>query len=117
VKSMRQGAALSLVADGALVLAGCGSDNGNGTTMAKCSGSNVNYGGGGSGQGVAQFQQGGIDFVGSDFPLASGDEQSKADARCKRGPAIDIPMVPGPIAVGYNVPGVSTLNLSASTMA
>jgi phosphate transport system substrate-binding protein len=85
--------------------------------LAACSGANINYGGGGSGQGVQQFQQGTIDFAGSDFPLADGAEHQKADARCKTGPAIDIPMVPGPIAVGYNVPGVTSLNLSASTLA
>jgi phosphate transport system substrate-binding protein len=84
----------------------------------KCSGANVNYGGGGSGAGVQQFQSGTIDFAGSDFPLADGDEHTKADARCKTGPAIDLPMVPGPIAIGYNLPGVTQpLNLSASTLA
>ncbi|NMH96397.1 phosphate ABC transporter substrate-binding protein PstS [Pseudonocardia sp. K10HN5] len=85
--------------------------------LSTCSGSNINYGGGGSGAGVQQFQQGTIDFAGSDFPLAEGSEQQAADARCKSGPAINLPMVPGPIAVGYNVPGVPTLNLSAATIA
>jgi phosphate transport system substrate-binding protein len=82
-----------------------------------CSRANINYGGGGSGQGVAQFGQATIDFAGSDFPLAAGEEQQKADGRCKAGRAIDLPMVPGPIAIGYHVPGVPTLNLSASTLA
>jgi phosphate transport system substrate-binding protein len=82
----------------------------------KCSGATVNYQGGGSGKGVQQFQQGTIDFAGSDFPLSSS-EQPAADARCKSGSAINLPMVPGPIAVGYNVPGVTqALNLSASTL-
>ena len=85
--------------------------------LGACSGANINYGGGGSGQGVQQFQQGTIDFAGSDFPLAPGDEQQKADARCKTGPAINIPMVPGPIAVGYNVPGVTSLSLSSGALA
>jgi phosphate transport system substrate-binding protein len=84
----------------------------------KCSGANINYGGGGSGQGVQQFIDGKIDFAGSDFPLAEGKEQQAADARCKSGPAINIPMVGGPIAIGYNVPGVTTnLNLSAANLA
>ncbi len=82
-----------------------------------CPGATINYGGGGSGQGVSQFQQGVVDFAGSDFPLNPGTEQSKADARCKDGPAVNLPMVPGPIAVGYNLPGVTSLNLSASTLA
>lgn len=85
--------------------------------LAQCNGANINYGGGGSGQGVQQFQQGTVDFAGSDFPLASGQEQSAANDRCKAGPAVNVPMVPGPIAIGYNVPGTSTLNLSASTLA
>jgi phosphate transport system substrate-binding protein len=83
----------------------------------ECSGANVNYGGGGSGQGVQQFIDAKIDFAGSDFPLAEGKEQA-ADARCGRGPAINIPMVGGSIAIGYNVPGVTkNLNLSVSNLA
>ena len=86
--------------------------------ISKCSGANINYSGGGSGQGVQQFTDAKIDFAGSDFPLAEGKEQQAADARCKSGPAINIPMVGGPIAVGYNVPGLTkSLNLSASTLA
>lgn len=150
----RHGAAFSIVAAGALLLAACGSDantsgsaNSNqptaniqcasGTLTAagstaqanamsewakayqnKCgTGTNINYQGGGSGKGVQQFQQGTVDFAGSDFALSSTD-QPAADARCKTGPAINLPMVPGPIAVGYNVPGVTqSLNLSASTLA
>jgi phosphate transport system substrate-binding protein len=81
-----------------------------------CSGANVNNGLGGSGQGVSQFQQGSVDFAGSDYPLSATD-MPKANARCKSGPAINLPLVPGPIAVGYNLPGVSSLNLSASNLA
>jgi phosphate transport system substrate-binding protein len=81
-----------------------------------CSGVNINNGLGGSGAGVTQFQQGSVDFAGSDYPLAATD-MPKANARCKTGPAINLPLVPGPIAVGYNLPGVSSLNLSASTLA
>jgi phosphate transport system substrate-binding protein len=84
----------------------------------KCSGANINYSGGGSGQGVQQFTDGKIDFAGSDFPLTEGKEQQAADTRCKSGPAINVPMVGGPIAVGYNVPGLAkNLNLSAGTLA
>lgn len=81
-----------------------------------CTSANVNNGLGGSGAGVSQFEAGTVDFAGSDFPLSATDKP-KADARCKSGPAIDLPMAPGPIAVGYNLPGVSNLNLSASTLA
>lgn len=83
----------------------------------KCAQATINYQGGGSGKGVQQFQQGTIDFAGSDFALSASD-QPAANARCKSGPAINLPMVPGPIAIGYNVPGVTQpLNLSASTLA
>lgn len=81
-----------------------------------CGSANINYSAVGSGAGVQQFEQGTIDFGGSDFALSSSD-QPKADARCKSGSAINLPLVPGPIAIGYNVPGVSSLNLSASTLA
>ena len=82
----------------------------------QCSGVNINNGLGGSGAGVTQFESGTVDFAGSDFPLSAKD-QPKADARCKTGSAIDLPLAPGPIAVGYNLPGVSSLNLSAATLA
>ena len=82
-----------------------------------CSGSTVNYTGGGSGKGVTDFTAGTTDFAGSDFPLSSS-QKPDADKRCGAGnQAIDLPMVPGPIAVGYNLPGVSNLNLSAKTIA
>ncbi|HVV19925.1 MAG TPA: phosphate ABC transporter substrate-binding protein PstS, partial [Pseudonocardiaceae bacterium] len=81
-----------------------------------CASVNINNGLGGSGAGVSQFQAGTVDWAGSDYALSAKDKP-KADARCKSGPAIDLPMVPGAIAVGYNLPGVSSLNLSASTLA
>ena len=83
----------------------------------KCSGATINYQGGGSGQGVTQFTAGTVDFAGSDFPLSAA-QKPDADKRCGSGnQAIDIPMVPGPIAVAYNVPGVTDLKLSASMVA
>jgi phosphate transport system substrate-binding protein len=76
----------------------------------------INYGGGGSGAGQAAFIQGTVDFAGSDSPLSS-DQQPQADARCKTGPAIHLPMVVGPIAVVYNVGGLNNLQFKASTLA
>lgn len=80
-----------------------------------CSGTTINYAGGGSGKGVTDFTSGTVDFAGSDFPLDS-TQKPGADKRCN-GSAIDLPMVPGPIAIGYNLPGVTGLNLSAKTLA
>jgi phosphate transport system substrate-binding protein len=82
----------------------------------KCSGVNINNGLGGSGAGVSAFEAGTVDFAGSDFPLTAAD-MTKANARCKTGPAIDLPMAPGPIAIGYNLPGVTSLNLSSANLA
>jgi phosphate transport system substrate-binding protein len=83
----------------------------------QCGSATINYQGGGSGQGVTQFTAGTVDFAGSDFPLSSA-QKPDADKRCGSGnQAIDIPMVPGPIAVAYNLPGVTDLKLSASNVA
>ncbi len=87
------------------------------TYQTDCSGSTINYQGGGSGKGVTDFTSGTTDFAGSDFALTAAQKPA-ADARCGTGnQAIDLPMVPGPIAVGYNLPGVTSLNLSATTIA
>jgi phosphate transport system substrate-binding protein len=82
----------------------------------QCGSATINYQGVGSGAGVTQFTSGTLDFAGSDFPLDSTN-QSAADARCKSGSAINIPLTPGPIALGYNIPNVTKLNLSAGNLA
>jgi phosphate transport system substrate-binding protein len=81
-----------------------------------CSGASINYQGTGSGAGQTAFIAGTADFAGSDSPLPATD-QPKADARCKSGPAIHIPMVTGPIAVAYNLSGVTDLQLKPATIA
>ena len=81
-----------------------------------CSGANLDYQGTGSGGGQQAFIAGTADFAGSDSALAAAD-QPKADARCKTGPAIHLPMVVGPIAIVYNVSGVTNLQLKPATIA
>lgn len=81
-----------------------------------CPGSTLNYQGVGSGAGIQQFTQGTVDFAGSDSALKP-TEKTQADARCKTGKAIDLPMVPGPIAVVYHLPGVQSLTLRPTTLA
>src|SRR5690242_7635557 len=81
-----------------------------------CSGANIVYQGTGSGAGQQAFIAGTADFAGSDSPLAAAD-QPKADAHCKTGPAIHLPMVVGPIAVVYNVQGLTSLQLKPATIA
>jgi phosphate transport system substrate-binding protein len=81
-----------------------------------CSGATINYQGTGSGAGQSAFIAGTADFAGSDSPFPDAD-QPKADARCKSGPAIHLPMVVGPIAVAYNLSGVTDLQLKPATLA
>ena len=69
----------------------------------------------GSGAGIQQFGSGTIDYAGSDVTMKP-DEQAAADKRCN-GKAIMFPVTAGGIAIIYNVKGLSSLNLSAKTLA
>jgi phosphate transport system substrate-binding protein len=81
-----------------------------------CPGSNVNYNPSGSGAGVQAFTGGQVAFAGSDSALKP-EEHGPADARCKSGKALDLPMVGGPIALIYNLKGVDGLQLAPKTIA
>ena len=161
MKLNKTGAALSLVATGALVLTACGSNNNTATSSSTsgagatsgasasqvacggkktlkasgstaqanamtrfvnayeqaCSGYTLNYTGNGSGAGVNEFVGKQTDFGGSDSPLnQQKGEYDKAQQRCGS-PAWNLPTVFGPIAVTYNVNGVSSLNLDGPTTA
>jgi phosphate transport system substrate-binding protein len=149
----RFGAALCILAAGAVTLSACGSDNGapsgkpssgssaanancGGKQTLKASGSTaqanamtrfvnafqqacpsqtLNYTANGSGAGVNEFVGNQTDFGGSDVPL-SADEATKAQPRCGS-PAWNLPVVFGPIAVTYNISGVTALNLDGPTTA
>ncbi|BBX46441.1 phosphate ABC transporter substrate-binding protein PstS [Mycobacterium cookii] len=149
----RFGAALSVLASGALILSACGDNNtaneGNATSKSSASGVNcggkqtlkasgstaqanamarfvnafeqacpgqtLNYTANGSGAGINEFVGKQTDFGGSDSAL-SDDEHTKAQQRCGS-PAWDLPVVFGPIAVTYNVSGVTTLALDGPTTA
>ncbi|MGW7253002.1 phosphate ABC transporter substrate-binding protein PstS [Streptomyces sp. NPDC054834] len=76
----------------------------------------INYKGGGSGAGVTAFTQGQVAFAGSDSALKP-EEVAASKKVCSGGQGIDLPMVGGPIAVGYNVPGADNLVLDAPTLA
>ncbi|MEU6092996.1 phosphate ABC transporter substrate-binding protein PstS [Streptomyces sp. NPDC047085] len=76
----------------------------------------INYKGGGSGAGVTAFTQGQVAFAGSDSALKP-EEVAASKKVCSGGQGIDLPMVGGPIALGYNVPGVDSLVLDAPTIA
>jgi len=81
-----------------------------------CKDANVAYQATSSGAGQQAFMAGTADFVGSDSAIATAD-RPKADARCKTGHAIHLPMVVGPIAVAYNISGVTKLQLKPATLA
>jgi phosphate transport system substrate-binding protein len=83
---------------------------------AACKDVQINYNPTGSGAGITAFTQGQTAFAGSDSALKP-DEIEASKKICSGGQGIDLPMVGGPIAVGFNVPGVDTLVLDASTLA
>ncbi|MEU1486198.1 phosphate ABC transporter substrate-binding protein PstS [Streptomyces sp. NPDC005752] len=84
--------------------------------MAACSGVEVNYSSSSSGEGIVAFNQGTVGFAGSDSALKP-EEVAESKKVCKTGQGINLPMVGGPIAVGFHLEGVDKLTLDASTLA
>ena len=80
-----------------------------------CPGQTLNYTPDGSGAGISEFTGNQTDFGGSDVPLAP-NEHDAAQQRCGSR-AWDLPVVFGPIAITYNVKGLSSLTLDAPTAA
>lgn len=128
-------AAASTIAAVALVAA-CGSDGGGGTQTISGEGSTaqqkamehfskvltdngdivLDYTGSGSGDGIKKFIAGDVDFAGSDSALSDA-EAEKAKQRCSNNDAWHIPLVAGPVAIAYNLSGVSDLNLNPAVLA
>ncbi|WP_280347788.1 phosphate ABC transporter substrate-binding protein PstS [Nocardia neocaledoniensis] len=82
-----------------------------------CDGFTLNYTSSGSGAGVNEFIGNQTDFAGSDSPLSSKKEEpAKAQERCGA-PAWNLPTVFGPIAITYNIDGVTDLVLDGPTAA
>jgi phosphate transport system substrate-binding protein len=82
-----------------------------------CPGHTLDYEANGSGDGISDFINNQTDFAGSGKILdPSKGEPDKAAQRCGS-PAWHLPAVFGPIAVTYNIKGVSSLKLNAATMA
>ncbi|MGW7362575.1 phosphate ABC transporter substrate-binding protein PstS [Streptomyces sp. NPDC054841] len=84
--------------------------------QAACSGVEINYQAIGSGGGITKFNQGQVAFAGSDSALKP-EEVEESKKICKTGQGINLPMVGGPIAIGYNLSGVDNLVLDAPTIA
>jgi phosphate transport system substrate-binding protein len=80
-----------------------------------CPGQSLNYTPNGSGAGINEFIGNQTDFGGSDSSL-SQDEYTKAGQRCGS-PAWNLPVVFGPIAIAYNVNGVTSLSLDGPAAA
>ena len=76
----------------------------------------VNYDPVGSGAGREQFLSGGVQFAGSDSAM-SDEELETSKTICGPGGAIDIPVYISPIAIPFNVEGVTELNLKPATIA
>lgn len=84
-------------------------------------GATVNYASTGSGAGIKQFNAGQVDWAGSDSALKTEPKDGvvEADAAAKRcgAPAWNLPMIAGPVAVAYNLPGVDKLVLDPAVTA
>jgi phosphate transport system substrate-binding protein len=145
VRFQRAGAALSLLVVSALVLSACGGHTSTSSAHVDCGGKKqlhdagstaqenaieqfvyayirscpgytLDYNANGSGAGVKEFINNETDLAGSDVPLdPSTGQPDAAAARCGS-PAWDLPTVFGPIAVTYNLSGVSPLNLDGPTL-
>jgi phosphate transport system substrate-binding protein len=125
-----RGAASAL--PGSADTAGCGGKNGltaEGSTAQQnaiglfnqawgqhCAGKSVSYNPTGSGAGREQFIAGHVDFGGTDSPLVA-DQIGPAAKRCDGNPAWDLPLVFGPVALVYNLPGVQRLVVSSDALA
>src|SRR4051812_10023895 len=73
----------------------------------------VNYQAVGSGAGIQQFIKGTVDFGASDVPMGDADITAAGGAAS----LVQIPTTLGVVAVAYNLPGVSRLQLDGPTLA
>lgn len=79
-------------------------------------GATIQYSPDGSGAGRKAILDGSAQFAGSDAFLKD-DELAKSKEQCGPEGAIDIPVYISPIAIAFNVPDVTELNLDAPTAA
>lgn len=81
-----------------------------------CPRKSVSYNPTGSGAGREQFIAGHVDFAGSDSPLVA-DQIAPATKRCNGNPAWDLPLVFVPVALVYNLPGITRLTVNSDALA
>ncbi|WP_214317591.1 phosphate ABC transporter substrate-binding protein PstS [Nonomuraea sediminis] len=77
-------------------------------------GARIIYRANGSDNGIRDFIRGDTAFAGSDVAM-NREQKAQADKRCA-GRALHLPMVVGPIAVIYNLPAITALRLSPTTL-
>lgn len=77
----------------------------------------INYSPDGSGAGRKAFMSGGVAYAGSDSALSMKELDEKFAACAPGTAAIDLPVYISPIALIFNVDGVTDLNLDSSTIA
>ena len=82
-----------------------------------CPGATLDYNANGSGAGVTDFLNNVSDLAGSGDPLDPAKGQVDHAAQRCGSPAWDLPTVFEPIAITYNLSGVSVLKLDAPTLA
>jgi phosphate transport system substrate-binding protein len=80
-----------------------------------CPGQSLDYTADDSSSGINEFLNNQNDFAGSDSTM-SKDEYDRAQKRCGS-PTWSLPMVVSPIAIAFNVNGVTSLNLDGLTAA
>ena len=73
----------------------------------------VNYGGGGSGAGRTALYANTVQFAGSDSPIPAADKSKVPAGKT----VLYFPVQIGPIAIAYNLSGVTGLKLDAPTLA
>lgn len=76
----------------------------------------VQYSPDGSGAGRTAFLAGAVEFAGSDAYL-DAEEMDRAKQVCGPEGAFNVPAYVSPIAVGFNLPGITELNMDAATIA
>ncbi len=81
----------------------------------KANGGTINYEEVGSGTGVTNFTSKAYSFAGTDAFLT--DQQMTAAAKSCASDVVEVPAYVSPIAVAFNVPGVTSLNLDSQTIA
>ncbi|MCI4041911.1 MULTISPECIES: phosphate ABC transporter substrate-binding protein PstS [unclassified Streptomyces] len=85
--------------------------------QAACAGVEINYQPIGSGGGITKFTQGQVAFAGSDSALKPEEVAASQKICTDGGKGINLPMVGGPVAIGFKLDGVDELVLDAPTLA